>query len=161
VVEIVLERVLERHFSQECKRLNLTTLKLALRFSTGWPDRLVLLKRGKILWAELKTSVGVLSERQKAIHNILREHNHTVLVLRTKQEITDALETASISAKRSKVSAKQRLFPTMAGPRSGKNQYNVKGNKRAKKSGASKQGPNISPIAAGIRSLARGDPEVG
>lgn len=102
----VLERELERHFTQECKRLRILSLKLMLKFATGWPDRLVVLKTKKVLWCELKTLTGVVSERQHAIHEALRKHGHIVLVLRTKEEITNALETASVSAKRSKVSAK-------------------------------------------------------
>lgn len=99
MVKKVLERDLERHFSKEAKRLKLQTVKLHLRFSTGWPDRIVILL-DKVLWIELKTLTGVVSERQKIIHEILKSYNHTVLILRTKEEITNALESASLSAKR-------------------------------------------------------------
>ena len=99
VVKKVLERDLERHFSKEAKRLKLNAVKLHLRFSTGWPDRVVILL-GKVLWVELKTITGIVSERQKLIHEMLRSLNHTVLILRTKEEITNALESASVSAKR-------------------------------------------------------------
>lgn len=99
MVKKVLERDLERHFSKEAKRLKLQTVKLHLRFSTGWPDRIVILL-DKVLWVELKTLTGIVSERQKIIHEILKSYNHTVLILRTKEEITNALESASLSAKR-------------------------------------------------------------
>jgi hypothetical protein len=97
MVKPVLERDLERHFSKECKRLKLTSIKLHLRFSTGYPDRLVVLPFNKVLWIELKTLTGKLSARQEQVHFQLRLHHHCVLVLRTKEEITNALETASIS----------------------------------------------------------------
>lgn len=158
---VVLERDLERHFAKECRRLNLATLKLALRFSTGWPDRLVLLKKGRILWVELKTKTGVLSDRQKAVHSLLMIHNHNILVLRTKEEITNALEAASVPAKRSEVLAKQRLFSTVAGSRIRKNKHHLKGNSGIKKGGASKESVDTSTVETSIRSVAGRDPEVG
>ena len=161
MVEVVLERELERHFARECRRLNLATLKLALRFSTGWPDRLVLLKKGRILWVELKTKTGVLSERQKAVHSLLMIHNHNILVLRTKEEITNALEAASVPAKRSEVLAKQRLFSTVAGSRLRKNKHHAKSNSRAKESRPSKESPNTSSVETSVCSVAGRDPEVG
>lgn len=94
VAKKVLERELERFFSAECKRLKLVSVKLHLKFSTGWPDRLVILKHNTLLWVELKTLTGRLSPRQEQIHMILKMHDHVVLVLRTKEEITNALESA-------------------------------------------------------------------
>ena len=95
----ILERELERHFSKECKRLGLESLKIIPRFSVGWPDRLVILEESLVLWVELKTITGIISPKQHKIHNMLRSHGHNVLVLRTKEEITNALATASISTK--------------------------------------------------------------
>jgi hypothetical protein len=97
VVRPVLERDLERHFGKECKRLKLASIKLHLRYSTGYPDRLVILPFNKVLWIELKTLTGKLSDRQEHVHFLLRLNHHCVLVLRTKEEITNALESASIS----------------------------------------------------------------
>ena len=116
----VLERELERHFSAECRRLNIVSLKLMLKFATGWPDRVIPLRNQKVLWVELKTLTGVLSPRQETIHVILKNLGHTVLVLRTKQEITDALETASVSIKRRKIPANKRIIATVARSRSRK-----------------------------------------
>lgn len=97
----ILERELERHFSKECKKLGLESLKIIPRFSVGWPDRVVMLSDQKVLWVELKTLTGVISPKQHKIHNTLKSLGHHVLVLRTKEEITNALATASISVKRS------------------------------------------------------------
>jgi hypothetical protein len=96
----ILERDLERHFSKECKRLCLHSLKIIPRFSVGWPDRLVILDDTRVLWVELKTPTGVLSEKQKAVHKMLASYGHNVLVLRTKEEITYALAATYISNKR-------------------------------------------------------------
>ena len=98
MVTRVLERDLERFFAKECKRLGLVTLKLSLNFSTGWPDRLVLLADNRVLWVELKTLTGVLSPRQVSMHSTMKQHGHHVLVIRTKKEITDALDTTPIPA---------------------------------------------------------------
>jgi len=122
----VLERELERHFSAECKRLNIVSLKLMLKFSTGWPDRVIPLKNQKVLWVELKTLTGVLSSRQEAVHTILKNLGHNVLVLRTKQEITDALETASVSVKRRKVPPNKRLIPALVRSRSRQDKRHTK-----------------------------------
>lgn len=94
----ILERDLERHFSKECKRLGIESLKIIPRFSVGWPDRLVILNKSEVLWVELKTLTGVLSAKQIKVHNTLRSHGHIVYVLRTKEDITNVLESASISA---------------------------------------------------------------
>jgi len=99
MVEKVLERDLERHFSKECKRLKITSIKLHLKFSTGFPDRLVILPFNRVLWIELKTLTGKLSARQEHIHTLLRLHHHCVLVLRSKEEITNALEATRLSDK--------------------------------------------------------------
>ena len=95
----ILERDLERHFSKECKRLGIESLKIIPRFSVGWPDRLVILDNSEVLWVELKTLTGVLSAKQIKVHNTLRKHGHIVYVLRTKEEITNVLETTFISTK--------------------------------------------------------------
>ena len=98
VVTKVLERDLEKFFTKECKRLKIISIKLHLKFSTGFPDRLVILPFNKILWVELKTLTGKLSPRQEQVHMQLRLLHHCVLVLRTKEDITNALVTASIPA---------------------------------------------------------------
>lgn len=95
----ILERELERHFSKECKRLGLESLKIIPRFSVGWPDRLVILEETRVLWVELKTLTGIVSPKQHKVHNMLKLHGHNVLILRTKEEITNALEAASIPTK--------------------------------------------------------------
>lgn len=90
----ILERQLEVHFSKECKRLGLLTLKLNVRYARGWPDRLVVLDRGQCLWVELKTMTGRLSPLQQRLHRLLEQKGHVVMVLRSKEEISRVLESA-------------------------------------------------------------------
>lgn len=88
---VIKERMLERHFSHTCKQMRVLTLKLNVVGQRGWPDRVVILPNRQVFWVELKTVVGRVSPMQQHIHEQLRDAGHIVLVLRTKEEITDAL----------------------------------------------------------------------
>jgi hypothetical protein len=91
VVKKVLEKDLEKYFAKECKRLSLPTLKLNVRFSRGWPDRLVASRSGLHL-VELKTETGKLSALQERVIFTLGSLGVTVTVLRSKNQITEYLE---------------------------------------------------------------------
>lgn len=90
----MLEKDLERYFTVQCKKRKLMTLKLAVRFSRGWPDRLVLLPAGKILWVELKRPGGKTTPLQNKTHKEMLEHGHTVYVIDSKEGIDSVLGTA-------------------------------------------------------------------
>jgi len=124
MVTKVLERHLETFFSKECKRLGLANIKLHLKFSTGWPDRVVIINR-KVIWVELKTPTGKLSARQEVVHQTLKDLKHIILVLRTKEEITNALESASVSTKRREVPNRKRLGTVMVGSGARENKYHI------------------------------------
>lgn len=87
----ILERELEAHFSRQCKKLGLMTLKIQQRMGRGYPDRMVMLPLNRVAWAELKTLTGKLSPRQTLVHKQLHEAGHQVEVLRTKESITTFL----------------------------------------------------------------------
>ena len=93
VTKILLERDLERYFTQQCKKLGLLTLKLHVRFSRGWPDRIVPLNNGQVLWIELKRPGGKTSALQDQVHEKLRNLNHDVYVLDSKEGIDRVLGT--------------------------------------------------------------------
>ena len=101
MVKKVLERDLERHFSNVCKKLGILTLKLNVTYSRGWPDRVVVLSDGQVFWVELKTLTGIVSPLQERVHKLLRQRGHTVYVLRTKEEITNVLGSTQIPTKSS------------------------------------------------------------
>lgn len=88
----ILERELEAWFTRQCKKLGLMTLKIQQRMGRGYPDRLLMLPGDRVAWAELKTLTGKLSPRQTLVHAQLRDAGHSVVVLRTKAEITEFLE---------------------------------------------------------------------
>jgi len=94
VERAILERDLEAYFAKKCRVLGLKTLKLHVRFSRGWPDRLVLLKDGKILWVELKRPGGKVSELQAKLHKEMLEWGHKVHVIDSKEGIDNVLGTA-------------------------------------------------------------------
>lgn len=93
VERALLERDLEAYFSRQCKKLNFLTLKLHVRFARGWPDRIVALSCGRILWVELKRPGGKTSPLQDKLHQQLRELGHEVHVLDSKEGIDRVLGT--------------------------------------------------------------------
>lgn len=57
---------------------------LAPKFTTmerGWPDRLLLLPGGRVLWVEVKQPRGRLSPYQAKVHERLRGRGHDVRVV--------------------------------------------------------------------------------
>ena len=94
VTKVILERDLERYFSAQCKKHKLLTLKLHVRFARGWPDRIVALPNGKVIWVELKRPGGKTSALQDKVHHELRKLKHNVFVVDSKEGIDYVLGTA-------------------------------------------------------------------
>lgn len=92
--KVILERDLEAYFSAICRKRNLLTLKLSVRYSRGWPDRLVALPNGKILWVELKRLGAKPSPLQNKVHAQLAERGHKVFIIDNKEDI-DAILSAT------------------------------------------------------------------
>ena len=64
--------------------------------TTGWPDLTVALPAGRVVFIELKSGVGRLSEAQRAVHAWLRENGHLVLVATTVEAVQMGLAAAGI-----------------------------------------------------------------
>ena len=94
VTRVILERDLEGYFARQCKKKGLMTLKLNVRFSRGWPDRIVVLKDGKVMWVELKKPGAKLSPLQVKVHFELNKWNQEVYVIDSKEGIDNVLATA-------------------------------------------------------------------
>lgn len=92
--KVLLERDLERYFTQQCKKYGLMSLKLHVRFARGWPDRIVALENGEVLWVELKRPGGKVSALQAKVHADLAKIGHHVHVLNSKEGIDRVLGTA-------------------------------------------------------------------
>jgi hypothetical protein len=59
----------------------------------GWPDRLVLLPRGLLLWVELKRPQGGrVSGAQRVAHEDLRRLGQRVELVRSKEEVDALME---------------------------------------------------------------------
>ena len=91
VTKVILERDLEGYFARQCKKKGLMTLKLNVRFSRGWPDRIVVLKDGKVMWVELKRPGAKLSPLQVKVHFELNKWNQEVYVIDSKEGIDHVL----------------------------------------------------------------------
>jgi len=94
VTRVLLERDLERYFSDACKKRKLLTLKLNVRYARGWPDRIVILPGSQVLWVELKRPGGKTSALQDKLHKDLAQFAHTVHVIDSKEGIDNVLGTA-------------------------------------------------------------------
>jgi len=94
VTKVILERDLERYFTAQCKKHGLLTLKLHVRFARGWPDRIVAIENGEVLWVELKRPGGKLSALQAKLHTDLSKIGHKVYVLDSKEGIDRVLGTS-------------------------------------------------------------------
>lgn len=55
----------------------------------GTPDRIVMLRGGRVLWLEVKTPSGLLSADQVAWHARAAERGHVVRIVKS---VTDAIE---------------------------------------------------------------------
>ena len=94
VTKVILERDLEKYFTAQCKKHKLLSLKLHVKFARGWPDRIVPLENGEVLWVELKRPGGKLSALQAKVHNDLDKLGHKVYVIDSKEGINRVLGTA-------------------------------------------------------------------
>ena len=75
------ERDVEAYLVSKLKEHNLSCLKFIPDNATGMPDRLILLPNERVVWCELKTHGGKLSEMQKYRHQQLAEAGHEVVTV--------------------------------------------------------------------------------
>lgn len=94
VTKVILERDLEKYFTAQCKKHKLLSLKLHVKFARGWPDRIVPIENGQVLWVELKRPGGKLSALQAKNHIDLLRLGHEVYVIDSKEGIDRVLGTA-------------------------------------------------------------------
>jgi hypothetical protein len=77
----VLERDIDRKLTKLLANYGYQTIKLSAlgaRGSAGWPDRLVLLPRGRVAFIELKRPGGALTPLQQHRQRCLKESGHDV-----------------------------------------------------------------------------------
>jgi hypothetical protein len=81
------EKTLEYRLKREVEKRSGLCLKIWCVSFTGLPDRLVLMKGGRIWFVEMKSPTGKLSSRQIAIHRILAGLGFQVRVLSTVDQL--------------------------------------------------------------------------
>lgn len=86
------EKALERKLAKDVGALGGWTVKLLSMFVKGLPDRLVLMPKGRVAFAEIKTTKKDTTKMQKFIHRKLRKLGFTVVVLDTSVGIDEFLK---------------------------------------------------------------------
>jgi hypothetical protein len=76
-----LERTIEQKFVKWVTAQGYSCLKLNVLGRRSWPDRLVVLPRGRVVWIEFKRpGSGKLSPGQELLHETLGQLGHKVHV---------------------------------------------------------------------------------
>ena len=86
------EKRVERHLVVGVKKLGGMCLKFVSPGTSGVPDRLIITKDGRIIFAELKTDVGRLSKIQEFTINEMRKRCADVRVLYGLQDVKAFLD---------------------------------------------------------------------
>lgn len=81
------EKRVERHLVTGVKKLGGMCLKFVSPGTSGVPDRLIITKDGRIIFAELKTDVGRLSKIQEFTISEMRKRSADVRVLYGLQDV--------------------------------------------------------------------------
>ena len=83
-----MESVLEKYFIKKC---NLNGLEITFKlypYTSGIPDRIILIPGGKVVFVELKNGkAGRLSKSQQFMHDRLRRNGFEVYVIRNREEV--------------------------------------------------------------------------
>ena len=81
------EKLLEAKLGKEIKKLGGWSIKLLPFIINGLPDRVVLLPRGRMFFAEIKTTGESPDPIQKVIHRKLRKLGFRVEIIDTSEQI--------------------------------------------------------------------------
>ena len=85
------ERKLEAYLVEQCKKLGFMCRKVQWLGRNGAPDRVVFMPEGKVLWIELKSPKGEVSEIQKLEFGRMEKLGHDVWIAYTKEQIDNLL----------------------------------------------------------------------
>ena len=86
------ERDVESYFNRKVEALGLKIYKFIPDCRNGMPDRLVTLPDSRVVWVEMKTVGGRLSELQKLRHHELAVSGQVVLTVWTKEQADEVVE---------------------------------------------------------------------
>ena len=85
----VRERDVEGYLVNRIEELGLKCIKFMPDLINGMPDRLILMSDRRVVWVELKTKGGSLSEIQRYRHHELEKQGHVVEIVWTKDQVDD------------------------------------------------------------------------
>lgn len=71
-----------------------------LGLTRGWPDIMIALPAGKVLWLEVKSEVGRLEKEQVLRHGQLENLGHPVEVVRSPEDVVMALDRHGVAHRR-------------------------------------------------------------
>lgn len=83
------ENVVEKYMVLKLKELGIEAVKFQPAHRVGMPDRLVLLPDARVVWVELKTDKGKLSQVQKYRHAELTRAGQRVVVLYNQGDVDE------------------------------------------------------------------------
>ena len=87
-----LEKTIEKYLGKKIKELGGLYYKFVSPGNIGVPDRIIFLPAGKIIFVELKTETGVLTNLQKCQIEKLKKLGVDVRVVKGKKEAADFIE---------------------------------------------------------------------
>lgn len=76
---------------------------LRLGLKRGFPDLMICYGRLKMLWMEVKTPTGVVSKQQEKRHAQLQALGHVVVVVRSVEQVLQALLTYGVPIRRARL----------------------------------------------------------
>lgn len=94
------EKAIEAYLNKRAKENGLLCLKYTNANVTGYPDRLVCMPGGVVVWVELKSKGKKPTKLQQVRHKELEEIGHLVLVVSSKHEVDCLID--SINKERAK-----------------------------------------------------------
>ncbi len=87
----VSEKEIEKYLAKRAAALGLPCLKYANANAAGYPDRLVLLPDGRVVWVELKSKGRKPTKQQLVRHQELRQAGHTVYVCDSREAVDNVI----------------------------------------------------------------------
>lgn len=85
------EKLIERKLREKVKEIGGLALKLESNYFTGLPDRMILLPKERIIFAEIKTTGQKPTKRQLAVHRLLRRLGFQVWVVDSEEVLKKLL----------------------------------------------------------------------
>lgn len=87
----VSEKEIEKYLVRCTREMGLPCLKYSNPNMVGYPDRLIVLPQGRVVWVELKSRGCRPSKIQQARIDSLRESGHPVFVIDSRTEVDNLI----------------------------------------------------------------------